>query len=297
MRIGVALLPEFDWPGDQERWAFADAAGFDHAWLYDHLAWRSLANGPWHATVPTLTAAALTTKRIRLGTLVTTPNFRHPVPLAKDLMTLDVISRGRLTVATGVGAPGHDALVLGGAPLNGAQRRERFEEFHSLLDLLMSSPRTTRRGAWYSAVDARMIPGPVQRPRPPILVAADGSRGIRLAAERMTQAGDGWVTMGPRADGLPDTDWWRVVSAAASTMLRTMSDLGRDADRHPRLLYLGDHSTTDVETLGDTVRRARACGFTDLVLAWPRRGQPFQGDARGLEAVAAALPSLRDDGA
>jgi alkanesulfonate monooxygenase SsuD/methylene tetrahydromethanopterin reductase-like flavin-dependent oxidoreductase (luciferase family) len=296
VRIGVALLPEFDWIVDQERWAFADASGFDHAWLYDHLAWRSLADGPWHATMPTLTAAALTTERIRLGTLVTTPNFRHPVPLAKDLMTLDVISRGRLMVATGAGAPSHDARVLGGEPLSGDQRRARFEEFHSLLDLLLSSPHSTRRGAWYSAVDARMVPGPAQRPRPPILVAADGPRGIRLAAERMTQPGDGWVTMGPRDHGLPETDWWTVVSAAASTMRCTMLDLDRDVDQHPRLLYLGDRSTTDVKKLRDQVRRASDCGFTDLVLAWPRREQPFQGDVRKLEAIAAALPSLRGPG-
>lgn len=89
IRIGVIILPEQDWDTDRDRWERADSYGFDHAWTYDHLAWRTMADGPWHATVPTLVAAALVTERIRLGTLVITPNFRHPVPLAKELMTLD----------------------------------------------------------------------------------------------------------------------------------------------------------------------------------------------------------------
>ena len=70
--------------------------GFAHGWTYDHLAWRDLAEQDWFGTIPTLTAAATVTTRLRLGTWVTSPNFRHPVTLAKDLMTLDDISGGRV---------------------------------------------------------------------------------------------------------------------------------------------------------------------------------------------------------
>lgn len=75
-------MPELDWSQDRLRWQRAEAYGFDHAWIFDHLAWRSLADEPWHATIPTLTAAVLATSTLRVGTWVTTPNFRHPVPLA-----------------------------------------------------------------------------------------------------------------------------------------------------------------------------------------------------------------------
>ena len=125
VRIGIALLPEQDWAAAAERWKRVEEYGFDHGWFLDHLAWRSLADSPWFATVPILAGAALSTSSLRLGTIVTTPNFRHPVPLAKELMTLDMMSGGRLTIGLGAGAPGHDARMLGQADVdrNGPLRR------------------------------------------------------------------------------------------------------------------------------------------------------------------------------
>ena len=94
MRIGVLILPEFPWSTARNLWRHAEELGFDHAWTYDHLAWRSLRDSPWFAAIPTLTAAATATERIRLGTLVASPNYRHPVPFAKELITLDDVSAG-----------------------------------------------------------------------------------------------------------------------------------------------------------------------------------------------------------
>src|SRR5712691_6295579 len=98
MRIGVLILPDFRWSTAQNAWRRAEELGFAHAWTYDHLAWRTLRDAPWFAALPTLTAAASVTTTIRLGTLVASANFRHPVAFAKELMTLDDISGGRLTV-------------------------------------------------------------------------------------------------------------------------------------------------------------------------------------------------------
>ena len=58
MRIGIVLLPQERWSVARERWVRAEEYGFDHAWTYDHLAWQSLVDEPWFATVPLLTAAA-----------------------------------------------------------------------------------------------------------------------------------------------------------------------------------------------------------------------------------------------
>ncbi|MGK5115179.1 MULTISPECIES: LLM class flavin-dependent oxidoreductase [unclassified Geodermatophilus] len=295
MRIGIVILPERNWAADRERWQRAESYGFDHAWIYDHLAWRSLADGPWHATVPTLTGAALATSRIRLGTLVTTPNFRHPVPLAKDLMTLDVMSGGRLTVAMGAGAPGYDASVLGGVAMSPRQRLDRFVEFRGLLDRLLTSPVTDWSGDWYTAVGARMIPGPAQDPRPPFLVAADGPRGMRFAASAPGGPGDGWVTLGTADTSLPDPEWWAEVGATA----RRMDDVLAEAPQRPpgfvRMLYMGSRTatTTTVEHLRDHLGRAADLGFTDVALTWPRPDQPFRGDESLLEEIASALPELK----
>jgi alkanesulfonate monooxygenase SsuD/methylene tetrahydromethanopterin reductase-like flavin-dependent oxidoreductase (luciferase family) len=299
VRIGVVLLPELDWDQDRDRWRRAEEYGFDHAWTYDHLAWRTLADGPWHATVPTLAAAALETSSIRLGTLVTTPNFRHPVPLAKDLMTLDVMSHGRLTVALGAGAPGYDASVLGQPRISPSQRQERFEEFHSLLDRLLSHPVTNWSGDWYEAAEARMIPGPTQRPRPPLLVAANGPRGMRLAAHGIRRPGDGWVTIGPRDADIPDDHWWAEIRKSVDRMNQVCAEVVATARATPahRLLYLGARTALNsVDAIGEQLARAADLDFTDVAISWPRRSDPFQGDERLLEDIASALPELRRAG-
>ena len=95
MRLGVLILPEFGWQTAQSVWRRAEELGVEHAWTYDHLAWRSFRDSAWFASIPTLTAAAIATERLRVGTLVASPNFRHPVPFAKELVTLDDISGGR----------------------------------------------------------------------------------------------------------------------------------------------------------------------------------------------------------
>jgi alkanesulfonate monooxygenase SsuD/methylene tetrahydromethanopterin reductase-like flavin-dependent oxidoreductase (luciferase family) len=295
VRIGIVILPERDWDVDRERWQRAETYGFDHVWTYDHLAWRSLADGPWHATVPTLVAAALATSRIRLGTLVTTPNFRHPVPLAKDLMTLDVMSRGRLNIALGAGAPGFDASVLGGRTLAPRERHDRFTEFYSLLDRLLTSPVTDWSGDWYTAVGARMIPGAVQDPRPPFLVAADGPRGMRFAASAARRPGDGWVTLGAGDTSLADREWWTEVSATARRMDDVLGSAARELPGFAKMLYMGSRTATtpSVEHLRDHLGRAAGLGFTDVALAWPRKGEPFRGDESLLEDIASALPELK----
>ena len=136
--VGIALLPQERWASARRRWEQVDEWGFDHAWTYDHLAWRSLADQPWFATVPLLAAAAAVTQRIALGTWVASPNFRHPVPFAKDVLGLDDVSNGRFLLGVGAGGEGFDASVLGDPPTRG-ERTRRFEEFVWLLDMVTSA--------------------------------------------------------------------------------------------------------------------------------------------------------------
>src|SRR5690606_35286380 len=125
------------WADARRTWQQAEELGFDHAWTYDHLSWRSLAGEPWYATVPTLTAAATVTSTIRLGTFVASPNVRHPVTFAKDLATIDDISSGRMLLGVGSGGTGFDAFMLGQSELTSRQRHERFVEFVTWLDELL----------------------------------------------------------------------------------------------------------------------------------------------------------------
>jgi alkanesulfonate monooxygenase SsuD/methylene tetrahydromethanopterin reductase-like flavin-dependent oxidoreductase (luciferase family) len=293
VRAGIIILPDQRWQHAARRWRTTEEYGFDHAWTYDHLGWRNLVDGPWFDAVPTLTAAALVTSRIRLGTLVASPNFRHPVSFARQLTALDDISGGRLTVGVGSGASGasFDAAVLGGPALSVRARADRFAEFTELLDLLLRTDRVTWRGAYYAAVDARSTPGCVQSPRVPFLVAASGPRSMQLAA----RFGQGWVTTGTRHDS--PRAWWQSVAEQARQFTDALAAAGREpaaADRYLSLDAAGVYALSSAGYFADAAARAAELGFTDVVTHWPRAADPYAGDESVLEVVAAeALPRLR----
>ncbi|MFC5381325.1 LLM class flavin-dependent oxidoreductase [Aquipuribacter nitratireducens] len=296
MRVGVVILPQQRWAEAAATWRRAEELGFDHAWTYDHLSWRSLRDEPWFATVPTLVAAATVTSTIGLGTWVASPNYRHPVPFAKELMSLDDISGGRFVLGVGSGGAGFDATVLGHEALSPRDRARRFEDFVTLLDLLLRQPATTWRGHHYAAHEARMVPGGPSSPRLPFAVAANGPRGMALAA----RLGDGWVTTGPpreKGDDGPDAleHWWRGVGQMCARFDRARDAAGRRRGEPRRYLSVdvGRYALASLDVFLDTYERAHALGFTDVVTHWPRPDGVYAGEESVLEAVADRLPGLR----
>ncbi|WP_285788615.1 LLM class flavin-dependent oxidoreductase [Micromonospora sp. NBRC 101691] len=290
MRIGIVILPDQRWSEAQRRWRQTEEWGFDHAWTYDHLGWRDLVDGPWFDSMSTLTAAALVTSRIRLGTLVASPNFRHPAAFARQVTTLDDISGGRLLLGIGAGGIGFDATVLGGDTLPPRRRADRFGEFTELLDLVLRQDGVTWRGEWFSAVDARNNPGCVQMPRVPFVVAANGPRSMRLAA----RFGQGWVTTGTGGNDLEG--WWKSVATLAARLDATLDEAGRDPATLDRYLLLDAapvFSLTSADFFADAVARAARLGFTDVVTHWPRLSSWYAGDENVLSEVAENLPELR----
>lgn len=301
MRIGIVLLPQERWAVDRERWVRAEEYGFDHLWTYDHLAWRTLADEPWLATVPLLAAAATVTSRARLGTWVASPNYRHPVPFAKDVMGLDDISGGRLLLGVGAGGTGFDAEVLGPA-VTPRVRAERFEEFVDLLDLLLTQPVTEWAGQHFAAHGARMLPGCVQTPRVPFVVAANGPRALRVAARH----GQGWATYGPgggvgAGEGVVGRDaeleaWWAGLAGLVERFEASVVDAGRDPatiDRYLNVDAAPVFSLESVDVLEDAVGRAARLGFTDVVVHWPRASGVYAGSVEVLEEAASRLDALR----
>nr|WP_030996129.1 LLM class flavin-dependent oxidoreductase [Streptomyces sp. NRRL F-5630] len=80
MRLSTVILPVNRWSeGGRAQWTRAEDLGFHTAYTYDHLSWRTFRDGPWFAALPTLTAAATATTRLRLGTLVTSVKARSPI--------------------------------------------------------------------------------------------------------------------------------------------------------------------------------------------------------------------------
>jgi alkanesulfonate monooxygenase SsuD/methylene tetrahydromethanopterin reductase-like flavin-dependent oxidoreductase (luciferase family) len=287
MRLGVLILPEHSLPAAEKIWCRAEELGLDHAWTYDHIAWRTLRDARWFGAVPTLTAAATVTRALRLGTLVASPNFRHPVPFARELITLDHFSSGRLTVGIGAGGVGWDATVLGQRPWPIRERMERFAEFVELTDHLLRQSRTTYEGRYYSADEAPMAPGCVQQPRLPLAIAASGSNGMAAVA----RFGQVWVTTGDRSHDGPPMD----AASGAAVVRKQAKRLGdacarvrRDPGDLDVLVLLGltlDSGLGSVEQFRDTIGRYEEAGVTDLVVHWPRTEPPFAGDPVRFEEV------------
>ncbi|MCS0635152.1 LLM class flavin-dependent oxidoreductase [Streptomyces sp. LP05-1] len=295
LRLSTVILPVHRWhEGGAERWRRAEELGFHTAYTYDHLSWRTFRDGPWFGALPTLTAAATATERLRLGTLVTSPNFRHPVTLAKELISLDDISGGRITLGIGAGGNGFDATVLGGTAWTPRERADHFAEFVPLLDRLLTEDAVTERGVHYSAVEARNVPGCVQRPRLPFAVAATGPRGLRLAA----RYGQGWVTTGdPKLleAGTPEQSLV-ALRDQAERLLKACADAGRDPAGLDRILLTGftperARLLESVDAFVDFAGRHRELGFTELVLHWPVPDSDFAADQRVFERIATEAPA------
>ncbi|SES46446.1 LLM class flavin-dependent oxidoreductase [Actinokineospora terrae] len=297
MRVGIVILPEHRWWAAEPKWRGAEEYGFDHAWTYDHLGWRSLVDGPWFDSVPTLTAAAMVTSEIRLGTFVVSPNFRHPVPLARQALAIDDISDGRFMLGLGSGASGlgqydRQAMGHGGEDTTQAQVADRFAEFVELSDALLTGPKTTFTGEYYRTEDARNAPGCVQRPRVPFLIAANGPKAMGLAA----RFGQGWVTTGRPGGAETVAAWWADVAKRAARFDRALEEIGRDPstiDRYVSVDASPLFALESVEAFTEHVSRARDTGFTDVVIHWPRPDGPYAGRELVLEEVAAdVLPLL-----
>lgn len=294
MRFGIMIVPEDPWPAARQKWQRAEQMGFDHAWTYDHMNWRTFQARDWYTAVPTLTAAALATTRIRLGVLVASPNLRHPAYLAKEVATLDDISEGRLILGIGAGAEGLDASVTRRTPWSRPERADRFAEYLRLTDLLLTQPVTTFDGSYYVANEFHSYPRCRQQPRVPFAVAATGRRGMRLVA-RYAQY---WVTHGipnlfvsaPYEQALP------AIRQQCEALDKACVEIGRDPSSLGRMLVTGPSVggvLASSDAFFDAAGQFAELGITDFVVQWPRPEEPYPGRVEVLEQVAAELDRRR----
>ncbi|MFD6934912.1 LLM class flavin-dependent oxidoreductase [Streptomyces goshikiensis] len=290
LRLSTVILPVRPWrEGGRDQWVRAERLGFHTAYTYDHLSWRTFREGPWFGALPTLTAAATVTERLRLGTLVTSPNFRHPVTLAKELISLDDISGGRVTLGIGAGGDGFDATALGQEAWTPRERADRFAEFVPLLDRLLTEGAVTQQGTFYSAEEARTIPGCVQEPRLPFAVAGNGPRGLKLAA----RYGQAWVTTGdPKvfAHGTPE-DSLEAIRSQLVKLDKACAEIGRDAAQMEKILLTGftpERNTMleSVDAFVDFAGRHRELGFTEIAIHAPIPDSDFAADETVFEKIA-----------
>lgn len=162
----------------------AEAAGWEGAFVWDHVAYRE--HG-WPVADPYVTVAAIaaTTDSIRIGVLVSAVARRRPAKLARELASLDVLSGGRLVVGAGLGSQGEQEFAALGEDPDPRVRAAKLDEGLAIVDGLWRGEPFAFDGE-HLRVDVRepFLPRPVQRPRPPVWIAGrwPAKPGFRRAA-------------------------------------------------------------------------------------------------------------------
>ncbi|TGZ14379.1 luciferase-like protein [Streptomyces sp. S816] len=148
----------------------AEQAGWDGLFVWDHVLHRRHQGRPFGDPWMLLTAAALATSRIRLGTLLTpVPRYR-PQQLARQVATLDQVSGGRVIFGAGLGGPVEDEYESFGDTAAPRELAGRLDEGLELLARFWSGEPVDHQGPHYTARDVTLLPATVQRPRPPVWI-------------------------------------------------------------------------------------------------------------------------------
>jgi alkanesulfonate monooxygenase SsuD/methylene tetrahydromethanopterin reductase-like flavin-dependent oxidoreductase (luciferase family) len=201
---------------------FVDAAtdlGFDALAVNDHLLFAT----PWLDGPTALATVASRSGSMELATTVALPVVRGPVPLAKQLAAIDVLSGGRLVAGVGPGSSPADYAAVG---VDFAERWKRFDESISMLRALWQEGATPFVGEWYSSVDLQLAPRPVRADGIPIWV---GSWGSDAGLRRVARLADGWL-----ASAYNTTP--ELFAAARQKLGRLLEGHGRDASAFPNAI-------------------------------------------------------------
>ncbi|MBK9179419.1 MAG: TIGR03560 family F420-dependent LLM class oxidoreductase [Acidimicrobiales bacterium] len=260
MRIGLeASQQRMSWAELVRRVRYAEDAGFDGWWGFDHFQ-PMYGEGPGECFEAYTTMAALSglTSRIRLGVLVAGVTYRHPSMVAAQATTIDHASGGRLELTLGSAwfQPEHAALGIPFPPTG--ERLDMLDEALTILRGLLTTDGFTYEGAHWQVRDATIDPKPVQRPTPPLWVAATGERrALPLAARHA----DAWHSFGSPAE----------LTARSATLSRLAEQAGRDPGTILRSASL------DLSQPWDAVRADaeayRTAGFGYLICGWPGEGE------------------------
>ena len=185
MSLGFGLCTDqnLTWDETVERWKLFERLGFDSVWDCDHFQQPSRPHGPYFEGWTLLAGLAAQTSTIRIGVLVTSNTFRHPALLAKQAVTVDHISNGRLELGIGAGWFKAEHDNFGIEFPEPAELVERFRESVEIVDQLLRQDVTTYSGKHYQINDAPFRPAPIQKPRPPLTLGAHRSKMLRIVAE------------------------------------------------------------------------------------------------------------------
>jgi alkanesulfonate monooxygenase SsuD/methylene tetrahydromethanopterin reductase-like flavin-dependent oxidoreductase (luciferase family) len=290
-RFGCSFLQERPWPEFISICREIEDAGFDSVWVADHLMSYPRV-GPMLEAQTTLAAIAASTSRINIGTLVTNITYRNPAVLAKESITIDHISGGRLVV--GVGAAGTrdaDPEVAGVEAWAKSERVERFAEFVEMLDGLLAGRIDSYEGRHYRTKGFDRGPWPVRHPRPPLMIAAHGDRSLRVAA----RFADEWN--GLAGWGRTGADLFAFLKGCNAKLDEFAAEAGRDPSAIRRSVLVAQAGVqwwASADALNDLVGRLADVGIQDVIFSYPssRAGAGYVTPEGFMAVVAPAVREL-----
>jgi alkanesulfonate monooxygenase SsuD/methylene tetrahydromethanopterin reductase-like flavin-dependent oxidoreductase (luciferase family) len=266
LKFGIFYAPLPSWPVLRERIQHVESLGFDSMWLVDHFVNPVYSDCPWMDAWTLLAGMAACSKNVKLGTLVTNIIYRNPALIAKQALTVDQMSDGRLVLGIGAGSPNDLSHPMTGIdPWPNRERVSRFEEIVTIVDQMLRNHVTTFEGEYYKVTDAVMLPAPIQQPRPPLLIAAHGPRMLKIAA---TYA-DNWNSLG----GLQysSEEALRITRDNNHRLSELAAAQGRDPDQITRSFCVGWTHDKPFDSIGafqDFIGRYSDAGIEEFMFGY-----------------------------
>jgi alkanesulfonate monooxygenase SsuD/methylene tetrahydromethanopterin reductase-like flavin-dependent oxidoreductase (luciferase family) len=262
--FGIVRNQNLPWETMVRHWQAFEELGFDSIWHADHYQRPSIPDAPFLEGWTLLAALARKTTTPRIGILVTSNTFRHPPLLAKQAVTVDHISNGRLELGIGTGWFKGEHENFGVPFPEPPELVDRFQEAVVLIDKLLTQDVTTFEGRYYQVRDAPFRPQAVQKQRPPLTLGAHGPRMLRFAA----RYADRWNSHGTVAE----------IRERNALLDEACVAIGRDPAGIIRSLYgwtipMGADPWSSPDAFADVVGRYREAGMSEFLMEAPHEHQ------------------------
>jgi F420-dependent oxidoreductase-like protein len=269
---------QLTWPQLVEQWQMAEELGFDSAWLFDHfLTLYGDPDGPCLEASTLLSALALKTSRVKVGVLVYGNTHRNPAIFAKEMVTIDHVSEGRLIVGIGAGWNEREHHAYGIPFPSAGDRVDMLDESLQVIESLFTERRTTFNGEHYQLEDAPFAPKPLQD-HVPILIGGERPRMLRVIARHA----DLWDTSRP-----PDR-----LREGLAQIAEHCVELGRDPSEIRVSSSFGADRLEDANGFADLVRTYRAAGTSQFLFDFPLGGKGLETVKRVAREI---IPSIREE--
>jgi alkanesulfonate monooxygenase SsuD/methylene tetrahydromethanopterin reductase-like flavin-dependent oxidoreductase (luciferase family) len=278
LRFGIGTGNRKPMPELIRNWQMIENLGWDTAWVVDHFMAGDDEDIPYYEAWTLIATLGMVTSRIRFGIMVSGNTYRNPGLLAKQALTIDHASNGRVELGLGAGwmEREHVAYSYPFPPVK--ERVDMFEEALVVVRSLMTEYRTNYQGDYYQFVDAPFEPKPLQKPHIPIVTGAMGKRTISISGRHA----DMWNTRSDPETSKEQVGWLR---SAAEKVGRNPDDIRMSVFTWTPPFETADH-------LREMIQPYRELGFTDFIFPMPPEEQWDMMERVSREVI----PQLRREG-